>query len=167
MFDSGTARGFFAILPRLDLAGPRSNWQRNRYVLGIAKPLQVARPSRINKWVKRSAAQAAMLRGAKRTLIYLEGRSEQQTTTQQTKLMFKTCAQPVQTTRQKHGTTFHIKRTNPQAKKLPAFLSPTKPSKITHNRTHFLHSFVDKITEVKNHLSKTSTAPTTTITTYI
>jgi hypothetical protein len=91
----------------------------------------------------------------------------EQALAQQGKALFKTCAKPVQTTRQNNGITFHSKATNPQAVKLPATLSPTQPARITHNRTHFLHSFVDKITEVANHLSKTSTAPTTTITTYI
>lgn len=147
-----TARSAYAYHPRLDLTGPRL------VGIGFAASPKVARPSRIKKWVQRSAAQAALLPGAKRTLIYLEGQSEQQ-------IMGITCAKPVQTSWQNHGTTFHTQATNPQAAKSHRLLSPTFPPDFTHSRTHFVHMFVDKITDTEWQLSQLSTTPTTTTTT--
>jgi hypothetical protein len=147
-----TAHSTHAYRPRLDLTGPRLAG------MGFAISVQVARPARINKWVQRSAAQAALLPGAKRILIYLAGQSEPQT-------LGKTCAKHVQTSWQNTGTTFHSQPTNPQAVKLATMLSPAFPADFTHTRTHFVHSFVDKITDVISHLSQVSTMPTTTTTT--
>lgn len=155
------ARDCLATLPRLDLTGPRSSWQGNRYLQGFAKPLQVARTMGIKKWVQRSAAQAGTPAWRETHTFLSHGAKRVK------QILGKTCAKHVATTRQNRGITFHNSPTNPQAQKFPAFLSPAKHPAFTHNRTHFLHSFVDKITEVKSQLSKTSTAPTTTITTYI